>query len=50
MRSLYCSPGLLHQTLDRIRLLANDCESLEGFILYHANGGGTGSGMYDQLV
>merc|ERR1712100_175736 len=31
--------------LDRIRKLADNCTGLQGFMLYHAVGGGTGSGL-----
>jgi tubulin alpha len=50
MRGQFMFSGLLNLALDRIRLLANDCESLEGFIIYHAIGGGTGSGLADLLL
>merc|ERR1711956_187919 len=30
--------------LDRIRKLADNCTGLQGFMIYHACGGGTGSG------
>jgi tubulin alpha len=32
-------------TLDRVRLLADQCGGLQGFLIYHAAGGGTGSGL-----
>ena len=31
--------------LDRIRKLADNCTGLQGFMIYHAVGGGTGSGL-----
>merc|ERR1711920_882963 len=31
--------------LDRIRKLADNCTGLQGFLIYHAVGGGTGSGL-----
>ena len=31
--------------LDRIRKLADNCIGLQGFIIFHATGGGTGSGF-----
>ena len=31
--------------LDRIRQLADNCTGLQGFMIYHAVGGGTGSGL-----
>ena len=36
--------------LDRIRKLADNCESLQGFILYNSVGGGTGSGFGSLLL
>ncbi|TRY61417.1 hypothetical protein TCAL_10640 [Tigriopus californicus] len=41
-------------TVDKIRSIAEQCLSLQGFIVFHAFGGGTGSGftslMMDQLA
>ena len=31
--------------LDRIRKLADNCTGLQGFMIFHAVGGGTGSGL-----
>merc|ERR1711898_48355 len=31
--------------LDRIRKLADNCTGLQGFLCFHATGGGTGSGL-----
>jgi len=36
--------------LDRIRKLADQCKGLQGFILFHAVGGGTGSGLGALLL
>lgn len=36
--------------LDRIRKLADNCTGLQGFILYHSFGGGTGSGFGALLL
>jgi len=36
--------------LDRVRKLADNCTGLQGFMLYHAVGGGTGSGMSCLLL
>lgn len=35
--------------LDRIRKLADNCTGLQGFLVFHAVGGGTGSGMCFSL-
>merc|ERR1712032_1014778 len=36
--------------LDRIRKLADQCTGLQGFLLFHAVGGGTGSGLGSLLL
>jgi len=36
--------------LDKIRKLADQCTGLQGFIMYHAFGGGTGSGLGTKLL
>lgn len=36
---------MIELTMDRIRKHAEDCDSLQGFIVYRAIGGGTGSGF-----
>lgn len=35
---------------DRIRKLADQCTGLQGFLLFHSFGGGTGSGFASLLV
>lgn len=41
---------MIDLALDRIRKVADDCNSLQGFILYRAFGGGTGSGFSTLLL
>jgi len=36
--------------LDRVRKLADNCTGLQGFLVYHATGGGTGSGLGSLLL
>lgn len=36
--------------LDRIRLAADQCTGLQGFLVYHSFGGGTGSGLASLLL
>jgi len=36
--------------LDRIRKLADNCTGLQGFLVFHAIGGGTGSGLGSLLL
>eukprot|EP01094_Clydonella_sp_ATCC50884_P026211 TRINITY_DN711_c0_g1_i2.p1 TRINITY_DN711_c0_g1~~TRINITY_DN711_c0_g1_i2.p1 ORF type:complete len:456 (-),score=226.03 TRINITY_DN711_c0_g1_i2:176-1543(-) len=37
-------------TADRIRKLADQCEGLQGFLIFHSVGGGTGSGFGSLLL
>jgi len=41
---------LVDLTLDRIRKLADNCTGLQGFLLFHSTGGGTGSGFGSLLL
>jgi len=36
---------ILDTTMDHIRKLTDNCSGLQGFLVYHATGGGTGSGL-----
>lgn len=36
---------MLDHVLDPLRKMAESCEKLQGFMLYHSFGGGTGSGF-----
>ena len=36
--------------LDRIRKLADQCTGLQGFLVFHSFGGGTGSGFTSLLL
>ncbi len=36
--------------LDRIRKIADNCNGLQGFMMYHSIGGGTGSGLGSLLL
>ena len=36
--------------LDRIRKLADQCTGLQGFLIFHSFGGGTGSGFTSLLM
>eukprot|EP00005_Dracoamoeba_jomungandri_P002335 CAMPEP_0174261278 /NCGR_PEP_ID=MMETSP0439-20130205/11340_1 /TAXON_ID=0 /ORGANISM="Stereomyxa ramosa, Strain Chinc5" /LENGTH=459 /DNA_ID=CAMNT_0015345731 /DNA_START=64 /DNA_END=1443 /DNA_ORIENTATION=+ len=36
--------------LDKIRKLADDCDGLQGFLIFHSVGGGTGSGFGSLLL
>lgn len=40
----------LDVTIDRIRKIADNCQSLQGFQIFHSVGGGTGSGFASLLV
>lgn len=41
---------MIDLALDRIRLVAEDCNCLQGFIIFRAFGGGTGSGFTSLLL
>ena len=44
-----CGANEYGMSLDRIRKMAEECDSLQGFLIYNAIGGGTGSGISAQL-
>ena len=41
---------IVDTVLDQIRKLADQCSELEGFLLFHSFGGGTGSGFTSLLM
>jgi tubulin alpha len=41
---------VIDQVMDRIRKLSDHCSGLQGFIVYHSFGGGTGSGFSSLLM
>merc|ERR1711917_214032 len=41
---------VIDQVLDRIRKLSDNCTGLQGFMIYHSFGGGTGSGFGSLLL
>jgi tubulin alpha len=41
---------LLETTLNTIRKTVDQCESLQGFLIFHSVGGGTGSGFASLLL
>ncbi|KAL0238745.1 hypothetical protein PCE1_004437 [Barthelona sp. PCE] len=49
-RSRALSDEIIDNCLQQIRKLADQCHSLEGFMVYSALGGGTGSGVGSLLV
>jgi len=54
--NIYCrgkytlGKDVIDMTLDRIRKMANNCDSLQGIMIYNAIGGGTGSGFGSLLT
>ncbi|KAJ6078572.1 hypothetical protein N7467_008325 [Penicillium canescens] len=42
--------GLIEGVADRIRRIADNCSSLQGFLIFHSFGGGTGSGFGALLL
>mmetsp|Transcript_5920 Transcript_5920/g.10500 ORF Transcript_5920/g.10500 Transcript_5920/m.10500 type:complete len:448 (-) Transcript_5920:705-2048(-) len=41
---------ILDKTLDRIRRVADNCQGLQGFMIFNSVGGGTGSGLGSLLL
>ncbi|XP_033635077.1 tubulin alpha-1A chain-like [Asterias rubens] len=41
---------IVDKVLDRIRKLADNCNGLQGFLIFHSFGGGTGSGFTSLLM
>ena len=41
---------IVDMCLDRVRKLADNCTGLQGFLIYHAVGGGTGSGLGSLML
>jgi len=41
---------IIDRVLDRVRKLADSCSGLQGFLVFHATGGGTGSGLGALLL
>ena len=41
---------MMYHPIDRIRKLADQCSRLQGFLLFHSLGGGTGSGFASRLM
>ncbi|KAM0678061.1 alpha-tubulin [Binucleata daphniae] len=41
---------IIDQTMDQIRRLTDSCEGLQGFLIFHSFGGGTGSGFGALLM
>jgi tubulin alpha len=48
----HCTIGkeIVDTVLDRIRKVADNCTGLQGFLVFHATGGGTGSGLGALLL
>ena len=41
---------MIDEVVDRTRKLANQCAALQGFLIFHSFGGGTGSGFTSLLM
>jgi tubulin alpha len=48
----YCTVGrhMVEPVMERLRQLADKCQSLQGFLVFHSLGGGTGSGFASRLM
>ena len=42
--------AMIDETVDQIRRLTDNCGGLQGFMIYHSLGGGTGSGFTARLM
>lgn len=42
--------GIIDEVLDKVRKLTDPCEGLQGFLIFHSFGGGTGSGLSARLM
>uniref|UniRef100_A0A8R1XVZ7 Tubulin alpha chain n=1 Tax=Onchocerca volvulus TaxID=6282 RepID=A0A8R1XVZ7_ONCVO len=50
-RGYYSIGGdMIDTVLDRVRRMADNCDGLQGFLLFHSVGGGTGSGFTSLLM
>lgn len=47
---LTAGKDILEETLNKIRKLTDQCDNFQGFMLHHATGGGTGSGLTSLLL
>uniref|UniRef100_A0A224XCF9 Tubulin alpha chain n=1 Tax=Panstrongylus lignarius TaxID=156445 RepID=A0A224XCF9_9HEMI len=41
---------IINTVLDRLRIMAESCNALQGFLIFHSFGGGTGSGFTSLLL
>ena len=49
-RAMNASKQTLNSTVENLRLLTENCSSLEGFLITNSFGGGTGSGLTTRLM
>ncbi len=48
--SLVAGKEIIDLVLDRVRRLSDNCQGLQGFLIFHSFGGGTGSGFTSLLM
>ena len=41
---------MIEPTMDKMRQMAENCTGLQGFVIFHSFGGGTGSGILIFLI
>ena len=46
----HCKKEIIDHTLDRVLKMAELCSGLQGFLVFHSFGGGTGSGFASLLM
>jgi hypothetical protein len=48
--SIVSGKELIDTVLDRVRKVSDQCDGLQGFLIFHSFGGGTGSGFTSLLM
>lgn len=43
-------PKILGEVMNQVRKLSENCHSIQGFMLFHSVGGGTGSGLTSVII
>jgi tubulin alpha len=47
---LHLGKDINDKVIDEVRRMANECSGLQGFLIFHSFGGGTGSGYTSLLM
>lgn len=46
----HCSKMILGSVVESVRNQTEACDNLQGFMIYHSFGGGTGSGLHAAII